>query len=562
LSFLTPTPTQIDEFDHQAKDVIHIRLINNEQDMLPAEDGGAEAFRIKYAHQFFPSETINGYRDLHIDILFTSSALFAYLGVRYTKERPKHKNTALADLESRYLPGFTKDLSEFQRQIHEPFVPPGKRLATYTLEDDDYGVEYEIFGGTFEDEAVRLYHERIQYFLLFYIDRSSYIDDTDPVWETLFIFQKRRIGGMINYRIVGYTTLYKFLFYPDKWRLRLSQILILPPYQRKGHGGHLLRLVFRLANERNYAEVNIEDPSPGFQFLRDLTDLQACTKQKLFEHTCNVKKSKTSSRASSATADDSDEDDKPLRPTKKPKMSTKLGSPAPLAIPPPQVVEIKVEPWGSTPPIPHELSLAMSSFALPSPSFPLLSPFQVPSPSTSPLSSPMSSPLYLVKDEYPFASPQSLALPLASPDVYALPLQAKAAAKITAKSPRPRASPKASAPKCPGCDWNEAYAAEVKTKLKITVTQVRRLFEVRKLSKVNFKNEKEYAKYQLEIKKRLLQTHAEQLCVLTADDAERRRKLNALYKKDEAKFLLLLSKAGTPHYQGSPGPPPASPLPS
>jgi GNAT superfamily N-acetyltransferase len=76
---------------------------------------------------------------------------------------------------------------------------------------------------------------------------------------------------------------YKF-FLPsaDRHRLRVSQILILPPYQRKGHGQRLLELVYKLALDVHCVEVTIEDPSPAFQFVRDLTDIALCRKHGFF----------------------------------------------------------------------------------------------------------------------------------------------------------------------------------------------------------------------------------------------------------------------------------------
>jgi histone acetyltransferase 1 len=157
--------------------------------------------------------------------------------------------------------------------------------------------------GTFADAALRSYHRRLQFFLLFFIDRSSFINDSDLVWEVILLFEKKTPKGattssltMSNdadgtssttssssvYNIVGYTTLYKFLHYPDEWRLRLSQILILPPYQRCGHGQHLLTYVNGECQRRDLCEVNIEDPAPAFQALRDLTDVYQCKRLSLF----------------------------------------------------------------------------------------------------------------------------------------------------------------------------------------------------------------------------------------------------------------------------------------
>lgn len=153
-------------------------------------------------------------------------------------------------------------------------------MAEYSIPSVDHSfketISYEVYRGGFTDPLMRAYHARLQFFLLFFIDRSSYINDSDPVWEVILLFQKRVTalagaakgaaaaaganGTVTTYHIVGYTTLYKFLAYPSDWKMRLSQILILPPYQRSGHGQKLLQLVYAEAEKRNMIEVNIEDP--------------------------------------------------------------------------------------------------------------------------------------------------------------------------------------------------------------------------------------------------------------------------------------------------------------
>ena len=132
---------------------------------------------------------------------------------------------------------------------------------------------------------MRSYHARLQFFLLFFIDRSSFINDSDLIWEILILLERRvtRHSSAVSHAVVGYTTLYKFLSYPSSWRLRLSQILILPPYQRCGHGAKLLQFVYDEAARRNFREVNIEDPAPVFQFLRDLTDVTNCRKRGFYQ---------------------------------------------------------------------------------------------------------------------------------------------------------------------------------------------------------------------------------------------------------------------------------------
>jgi len=130
-------------------------------------------------------------------------------------------------------------------------------------------VVYEIRLGQFSDAGMKELHARIQFFLLFFIDASSYIDAEDAVWEILLLFERRPVpatatagadaatskrsasvasaarskpsstgsnGAAYAYSFVGYVTLYKFFAFPDSTRLRLSQIFVLPTHQRKGHG--------------------------------------------------------------------------------------------------------------------------------------------------------------------------------------------------------------------------------------------------------------------------------------------------------------------------------------
>jgi histone acetyltransferase 1 len=90
----------------------------------------------------------------------------------------------------------------------------------------------------------------------------------------------------IRYGFAGYTTVYPFYAYPDRTRLRISQFIILPPFQRTGHGGisnidkfdnltaHLLQTVYNYGKSVNCLEVCVEDPSREFQKMRDTVDLQ------------------------------------------------------------------------------------------------------------------------------------------------------------------------------------------------------------------------------------------------------------------------------------------------
>lgn len=74
---------------------------------------------------------------------------------------------------------------------------------------------------------------------------------------------------------MGYTSLYPFWCYPDLVRLRLSQFVILPPYQHLGHGSRLYSCLFdHMLGRDGVAELTVEDPAEAFEDLRDRNDLR------------------------------------------------------------------------------------------------------------------------------------------------------------------------------------------------------------------------------------------------------------------------------------------------
>ena len=145
-------------------------------------------------------------------------------------------------------------------------------VSKFDFSDEDDAV-YEIRIGSFADGAMRQFHERMQFFVLLYIESSSFLDTSDEIWEVLIL--SRRCGA--RQQTLGYLTLYKFYAYAPGHdvakRLRISQVMIFPPFQRQSLGFEALQHVYRMAVYRNFVEVNVEDPARGMKVLRDSTDV-------------------------------------------------------------------------------------------------------------------------------------------------------------------------------------------------------------------------------------------------------------------------------------------------
>ena len=108
--------------------------------------------------------------------------------------------------------------------------------------------QYEVYKCQESTPKFRDYHERLQAWIMFYIDAASFIDIDDDSWRMFLMFEKEGGPGNETYSIVGYITIYQYYAYSretNKTRPRISQMLVLPPYQRRGLGSQLLETVYK-----------------------------------------------------------------------------------------------------------------------------------------------------------------------------------------------------------------------------------------------------------------------------------------------------------------------------
>ncbi|KAG9094587.1 histone acetyltransferase 1 [Ceratobasidium sp. 370] len=206
--------------------------------------------------------------------------------------------------EERALYNYNKSFDTFRGVVEKDptaFKPLGEKIHSYTrraagkgkgkgketgpvAEDDPDAVVYEVYHSTWDTPGFREYHRRMQLFILLYIEGGSYIQEDEDKWEFVVLYERRpRISKdaqptdspSYTYHFAGYSSLYPFWCWPDKTRLRLSQFVILPPYQHAGHGSALYGAIYQLALAReDVVELTVEDPSEAFEDLRDRNDLK------------------------------------------------------------------------------------------------------------------------------------------------------------------------------------------------------------------------------------------------------------------------------------------------
>lgn len=228
---------------------------------------------------FGDAEVIYGYQRLHIRLSFASGSLRPCMTIDYAA-----KNTTTSanidDVDAQMRAMLPRDLvphDEFEQVVQSDkasFQPLGTLVTSYKRNQR----EFAIFHATWDTPGFREWHQRAQVFTLFFIEGASYLNDEEASWEFFTVFEK--VAKDDSWHFVGYTSLYRFWCWPDKTRTRLSQFLILPPYQGQRHGTHLYNAVYqRIRANSAVCELTVEDPSEAFDRLRDTCDLAYLNKQ-------------------------------------------------------------------------------------------------------------------------------------------------------------------------------------------------------------------------------------------------------------------------------------------
>jgi histone acetyltransferase 1 len=202
--------------------------------------------------------------------------------------------------------------------VQDTWTPPGTLVKTI----EKNGETYEIWRGNLADGAVKQLIRRIQITVLFFIEGGSYVgldaDGNDEPecslarWSVFLVYKKQAAPSApekSEYLFQGFSTVYDFWMYQlpsppnsprqydapiapnvdNSWELpkggldlsnfprraRISQFIILPPYQGKGIGALLYDTIFNLyMADTATKEITVEDPNEDFDLLRDLCDLK------------------------------------------------------------------------------------------------------------------------------------------------------------------------------------------------------------------------------------------------------------------------------------------------
>lgn len=277
------------------------------------------SFHPKFTYPIFgDEERIFGYQKLKINLRYRANDMRPHLKVSHSKKAPTVGEDEPLDIpatlqEGNHLPAiaFQKeaDFEESSKHVDEDYTPPGEIYESFEGPDG----QYEIWKGSMTDPAVQQLNSRVQILVPFFIEGGSYIcqradsetadDDFSDAdrWTLFFLYKKEKSVDnpeKHTYVFVGYSTIYRFYWFTNptppaspatEWELpkgdqnmseiacrtRLSQFIILPCFQGKGHGAKLYQTIFAHYHKHPQTqEFTVEDPNEAFDDLRDVCDMQ------------------------------------------------------------------------------------------------------------------------------------------------------------------------------------------------------------------------------------------------------------------------------------------------
>ncbi|KAI9216558.1 acyl-CoA N-acyltransferase [Blastocladiella britannica] len=248
------------------------------------------AFHPVYTYPFYgETEELVGYKNPRITLRYSAGSLATQLVSSYDE---KNETEATVDLVAPLLeylpPDLIHDDAAFAAAVSADasptFAPPGVLVHQYTLPGlANCNDRYEVYASGFGAPGFLALYKRLAILFMFYIEAATPVDDTDPHWNFLCVYRRRSLSSATTAasaapaatcELVAAMSVYSFYQFPSQLRRRLAQLMVLPPYQRRGHALAMYSyLLSWVVSDPEAGALTVEDPSDAMDVVRDLGDL-------------------------------------------------------------------------------------------------------------------------------------------------------------------------------------------------------------------------------------------------------------------------------------------------
>lgn len=280
------------KFVVDSNEALHFKLLRETKDLESEQN----SFQPEMSHQVFgKTEKVFGYNDLKIELFYTAGWLRTYINMAYKEKISPSVIGLPADdvmktlstfLEHDYLENLDSFVSTLKDEVS--FKPAGILIDSLSLsEENETSRKYEIYHvhlSNTDSKYFNDYYRRLQHFVIWYIDGASYVDFDDERWNYFIMYEKYLNENQDwCYGVVAFSTVYEYYAYPSHTRPRISQLLVLPPFQRRGLAVYLINSIYKhyLKND-SVIDITVEDPTENCQAVRDFLDMCRCEKLDCF----------------------------------------------------------------------------------------------------------------------------------------------------------------------------------------------------------------------------------------------------------------------------------------
>lgn len=284
-----------------------------------------EQFNPSFTYPIFgQEEAVFGYKGLEILLHFAAHNLKPHVDISWEEQWEQKGDIKASDVRAAledFLPAeaFTDASRPTALSDSEAssFTPPGEKIMSYRVKEETF----EIWCTSLADPAAQEIMDNAQVLVPLFIEGGTELQLDQPWvnqrWKVFLLYQVTpKSAGTCPYSLIGFSTSYRVFTLPDRvnpsaaalsllegsdfdaildlWsadnadksaavlqspldlpsRERISQFLILPPYQRSGHGPQLYNAMYsHLVAPENILELTVEDPNEAFDDMRDACDL-------------------------------------------------------------------------------------------------------------------------------------------------------------------------------------------------------------------------------------------------------------------------------------------------
>ena len=180
----------------------------------------------------------------------------------------------------KFITEFTRQIDNKQKLgIFESLEAASKRpkreaASARTSRDDTVTKTFKVYRVNAQQVTFTHLNSHLQAILKFYIESASFIP-LDPYWHYFLVY--------MDNKLVAYATTFDEFLKVPKAPLTISQVLVLPPYQKFGIGSTLLETIYNFyVRVQKCLVMIVEDPADDFQRMKDALDIKMILKAGYF----------------------------------------------------------------------------------------------------------------------------------------------------------------------------------------------------------------------------------------------------------------------------------------